>query len=284
MALSKEDVWADLRYALDELDSPSREIHSRLTDAANLDSQSEDEYWNRLLKIALLSSAYSKAQARAETRNAHEAIEKGLKAILIDGGMPEGQVRARSHNLYQLLTDIQQRHPTVFNELERCFESMISFLERVTTIRHDTNIIDYFRKYGKPEVFVANRYASIEGNNGEYGMIGLVYREIIRALLALIFGWTPKDIDSRIEAETRDAILTKSSLDPAWNVTEWLNQGPVIPRLEVIENLNKNKVLRAAVRKCAKKSRDSAIQYWAQALRRKCITARREVRAERRAG
>ena len=40
----------DIRYALDELERPSRDIHSRLTDAANLDAQSEDEFFNRLLQ------------------------------------------------------------------------------------------------------------------------------------------------------------------------------------------------------------------------------------------
>ena len=79
MSLNKEDVWADLRYVLDELDRPPCNIHSRLTDAANLEAQPEDEFFERLLQIGLLSIAYSKAKARADTRNAHEAIEKGLK-------------------------------------------------------------------------------------------------------------------------------------------------------------------------------------------------------------
>ena len=34
--LNKEDVWADLRYALDELNRPPCDIHSRLTEAASL--------------------------------------------------------------------------------------------------------------------------------------------------------------------------------------------------------------------------------------------------------
>ena len=79
MSLNKEDVRADLRYVLDELDRPPCNIHSRLTDAANLEAQPEDEFFERLLQIGLLSIAYSKAKARADTRNAHEAIEKGLK-------------------------------------------------------------------------------------------------------------------------------------------------------------------------------------------------------------
>ena len=284
MSLNKEDVWADLRYALDELDRPSRDIHSRLTDAADLDAQSEDEFYKRLLQTGLLSIAYSKARLRADTRNAHEAIEKGLKAILIDGGLSENRVRSRGHKLHRLLADVQQHNPTAFNELERCFDSTIQYLESVTTVQHNTNIVDYFRKHGKAEIFIANRYASIEGNNNKYGMIGFVYREIIRALLSLIFGWTPKDIDSRIEEEARKAISAESKLDPAWDAAEWLSRGPVRPRLEVIENLENNKVLRAAVRRCARESKDSGIQYWAERLRRNRISAKRKARAEHRVG
>ena len=284
MSLNKEDVWADLRYALDELERPPRDIHSRLTDAAELDAQSDDEFHKRLLLIGTLSIAYSRAAGRADTRNAHEAIEKGLKAILIDGGLSEDHVRSRGHELHRLLADVQQHNPTAFNELERCFDSTIQYLESVTTIQHNTNIVDYFQKHGKAEVFVANRYASIEGNSDKYGMIGRVYREIIRALLSLLFGWTPKDIGSRIEEEARRAILAESKLDPAWDAAEWLIRGPVRPRLEVIENLENNKVLRTSVRRCARESKDSGIRYWAERLRRNRIAERRKARAEHRAG
>ncbi|MYN64948.1 MAG: hypothetical protein F4X11_07965 [Acidobacteria bacterium] len=283
MSLNKEDVWADLRYALDELDSPPRDIHSSLTDAAHLDAQTEEEFFNRLFQIGLLSLAYSRAKTRADTRNAHEAIEKGLKAILLDGGLTQKRVRSRSHELHRLLEDVQQHNPAAFNELERCFDSTIQYLESVTTIKHNTNILEYFRKHGKSEVFVATRYASIEGaNNTDGGMIGHVYMEIIRALLSLLFGWRPKDINHRIEEEARKAILAESKRDPAWDAAEWLNRGPVRPRLEVRENLKDNRVLRAALRRCARGSKDSGIQYWAATLRHKHVFARRKARAEHR--
>ena len=284
MSLNKEDVWADLRYALDELERASLDIHGRLTEAASLDAQSEDEFFNRLFQIGSLSIAYSKARARADTRNAHEAIEKGLKAILIDGGMSEKKVRSRGHELHRLLADIQQHNPKAFNELERCFDVTIQYLGIVTTIQHKTNIVDYFRQHGEGEIFIAKRYESIEGNSNKYGMIGLVYHEIIRALLSLIFGWTPKAIDSRIEDEARKAILAESRLDQAWDAVEWLNRGPVRPRLEVIENLETNQVLRAAVRRCARESKDRGIQYWAERLRHNRIAARKKARAEHRVG
>ncbi len=285
MSLNKEDIWADLRYALDELERPLLDIHSRLTDAADLDAQSEDEFLNRLTSIGMLSIKYGMAKTRADVRNAHEAIEKGLKAILIDGGMPEKQVRSHGHELNQLLEAVRQSNPTAFDELERCFDSTIQYLESVTTIRHNTNIVDYFREHGKAKVFEVSRYESLEGRDNEnWGMIGRVYREIIRALLSLIFGWPPKDINSRIEEEARKAILAQSKLDPAWDAAEWLNRGPVRPRLEVIENLKDNKVLRAAVRRCARESKDSGIQHWAERLRRDLIAARREMRTEHRVG
>ena len=81
----------------------------------------------------------------------------------MDGGLSERQVRSRGHELHRLLADVQQYNAAAFNELARCFDSTIQYLESVTTIRHDTNILDYFRKHGKAEVFVASRYASIEG-------------------------------------------------------------------------------------------------------------------------
>ena len=156
MSLDKDDVWADLRYVLDELDRPPRDIHRRLTDAANLDAQSENEFYKRLLQIGLLSIAYSKAKVRADTRNAHEAIEKGLKAILIDTGLSEEHVRSRGHELHRLLADVQQHNPTAFNELERCFDSSIQYLESVTGIRHNTNILDYFEKTWQSQSICGN--------------------------------------------------------------------------------------------------------------------------------
>ena len=54
--------------------------------------------------------------------------------------------------------------------------------------------------------------------------------------------------------------------------------------LEVIENLENNRVLYAAVRGCARESKDSAIRVWAEKLRRNRIAAKRKARTERRVG
>ena len=217
MSLNKEDVWADLRYALDELERPPRNIHSRLTEAADLDAQTDDEFHERLLLIGTLSIAYSKAAARSDVRNAHEAIEKGLKAILIDSSQLEKRFRSGSdgHKLHLLLEAVNELNPKAFKELKRCFDSTIQYLNNVTSFQHNTDIVEYFQEHGRVEVLKVSRYESLEGrDNTVWGMIGQVYREIIRALLSLLFGWTPKDIGSRIEEEARKAIMAESKLDP----------------------------------------------------------------------
>ena len=289
MTLNKEDIWADLQYTLDELERErsSRDIHDRLTDAANLDAQSEDEFLKRLTLIGMLSVKYSMAKTRADTKNAHEAIEKGLKAILINEGAP---VRTGSddHDLHRLLSDVEKHDPAAFGELERCFDSTIQYLESVTSLKHNTNIVDYFRTHGKAEIFVAQRYESIEGRgNRDGGMIWFIYFEMIRALKSLVLGWIPKDINSRLEEGVRKAVFAESLLDPTREPTEWLkwlDQGPVRPRLEAIDNLKNSNVLYAAVRSCARESRDIAIRYWARGIRDKLIAARRKARTERRVG
>ena len=278
----KLDIWADLVYALDELSGPNVDIRRRLTFMENAFPE-----YDKLLQIAIRppSLSYSSARMRANTKNAHEAIEKGLKAILIDSGLPREHMRSRGHQLHRLLADVKQHNPKAFIELERCFDSTIRYLESVTGIQRNTNILEYFRKHGRTEVFVASRYASIEdARNMEWGMIGRVYMEIIHALSFLIFGWTPKDINCRIEEAARKAILAESKRHPVWDAEEWLNRGPVRPRLEVIGNLKNNRVLRAALRRCEKESGDSGIQAWANALRRKHVSTRRRARATGRAG
>lgn len=252
-----------MRYALDELNRPLPDIGSRLTDAANLDEQPFEEFLNRWYLIGEFSDAYSRAMLRAHTRTAHEAIEKGLKAILLDVG-----ISSHGHKLHKLLEDVKQHNPTEFNELERCFDSTIKYLESVTSAQYNTNVVDYFREHGRSKVFESARYESIEGKrNDDEGMIGRVYREILLALLSLILGWTPKDIFTRIEEEIEKAILEERKRDPEWDAVTWLSRGPTRPRLEDAEAVHDNKVLRAAVRRIARKSKDGGIQMWARRVR-----------------
>ena len=280
MAVNKEDVWADLRYALDELERPSSDVHIRLmADTEYLDERDKREFFNRLVvSFGMRSLVYSKAIARAEARIAHEAIEKGLKAILID----EGWTNTYVHDLHKLLDDVQRYSPESFREIERCFDSTIRYLAFVTGIQRSSNILDYFCENGNKKTYIANRYASIDGNNTIGGMIGLIYMEIIRALLWLLFDWTPIDIESRIEEAARRAVLAESGRDAAWDAEEWLDQGPVRPRLEVIKNLDNSRVLRAALRSCEKKSNDIRVQSWAERIKRNRIAAKQKERSERR--
>ena len=283
---SKRSLWADLMCALDELERPPHEKHRRfpgvldLPDAADLDARSNDELLERLNQLGVPALEYFKALARAETRMAHEAIENGLKAILLDGGLSSICVRSRRHKLPLLLEDVRKHVPAAFGDLERCFDSIIQYLAVVTGRQHATNIIDYFHEYGTEAVFVASRYASLEGGAKD-GMMGVVYGEIIRALSILILGGTPKDVGCRIEEAARSAVVVESRPDPAWDAEAWLSEGPVRPRLEVIEDLNDNKWLLAALRRCSKESKDRCVRGWAQRLRDKCAIARKKERTDR---
>lgn len=116
MTTSKEEVWADLQYALDNLYVPPRDMHS-------LDAY-EDEFIKRFPHIKQpLYMTYSTAKARAETTIAHGAIEKGLKALLLDSGLSMKKVKDYRHHLDKLLIAVQQHNRMAFDELERCFES-----------------------------------------------------------------------------------------------------------------------------------------------------------------
>ena len=279
--MNKEDVWADLMYAFGELNRPSLDTGGLLDldilfDNINLDVQSECKFFNRFFRNGSPSISYGRAKARADARNAHEAIEKGLKAILLDAGWTNDQVRSRGHKLHQLLADVKQHKPTAFDDLNRCFKSTIQYLESVTNIPQTTDMETHFQKYGKEEIFVESRYESIEGKKENGGrMILLYYHEIIRALMSIIFGLTPEDICSRVEKEARKAVLAKSRLYPSWNVNEWLASGPVRARLEDMEALKGNKVLRSALRRCARESKDRAVERWADGIRRKYIASRK---------
>lgn len=277
MTPRKEDIWADLRYALNELNRPPLDMNRRLTDAAHLDGQPEQEFFTRRILTRPLSDTYWRAQVRADSSNAHEAIEKGLKAILIECGVTKKHVRSRGHQLHELLADVKQASPSAFNELERCFRSTIRHLKSVTGIQHNANIIEYFQEHGETKIFVASRYASIEeGHDAAWGMIGLVYIEIIRALSALVVGLTPKDINHRIEEAATKAVLTESQRWPKWDAVEWLNRGPVRPRLEVIKDWETNRVLRHALRRCAREytNKDLGIWGWADRFRRRHVARR----------
>ena len=280
-SLSKADVWADLKYALDELERPLPGVRD-LNDSFGLEAEFGKEIFREFSNYPL--GAYWRAKSRADAKNAHEAIERGLKAILIDSGCTTKQTRSRGHELHLLLWDVQQHNPKAFEGLERCFDSAIQYLNHNHTRSdlHNANIVDYFQEHGREEIFVVHRYESIEGRNGViYNGTPFIYHEIIRALLALVFGRTPRDIYSRIEEEASQAVWAESKRDPDWDATAWIGQGFVRPRMEAIENLD-NKVLLAAIRRCARKfkGRDFGIWSWADGLRHERITAKKKARAE----
>lgn len=280
VAISTEDVWADVRYALDELERPSSDAQRRLlAEAERLDEEAETELYNRLTLSFGSFLVYWKAISRAQARIAHEGIEKGLKAILMGAGWKN----TKTHDLHELLGYTQQYCPKAFSELERCFESTVRYLKFTTGIQRSSSILDYFRENGTREKFKAIRYASITGDGTAVGMIGLIHMEVMRALLWLLFDWTPVDIESRIEDAVRAAVSAESGRDVRWDAEGWLGRGPARPRLETAEDPD-NRVLRAAVRRCEKSSDDSSVRFWAETIRHNRIAAKKTERAERRLG
>ena len=270
-------MWADLWYALDELERPWDITTVRLTDFVDyLDEQTRNALRNKLqIFTPSHSSVYFQAIVRAQARSAHEAIEKGLKAILIDAGWTNTQ----KHDLHELLANMKQLNPGAFSELKRCFDSVVRYLKFVSVfVGKSDNILDYFRDIGNQKIFVGNRYASITGGGIVVDMIVLIHVEVMRALLWLLFDWVPGDIESRIEEAARKAVLAEGIRNTAWDAEKWVNQGPVRPRMQDIGNLSSSKVLRAAIRKCAKESSEREVQSWAMRIRRDYILAKRKAR------
>ena len=277
MALVISDVWAELQHALDELNTEPRGIRSTMTEGAKLLSQADHQYFKGRFEIGDLHLAYSKAKMRSDARNAHEAIEKGLKTILVVAGFSESQLKSLSHSLDRLLNAVKRENATAFSELARCFKTAIDYLELVTSIRHEPDIVEYFQEHGRSDVFIANRYTSIvERYDDVGGMIHFVYTEVIRSLLSLIFGSKPKDIYERIEEEMSRIIVGESETDPTWDATQWLGRGSIFQRLQNGDPLQCDDVLRAALRTCGRESADRAIRHWAERVRRKVVYARKK--------
>ena len=257
--MNKEDVYADLMYAYNELIRQPSDI----TDVTSHEVEFIRRFPNSIVPY---SSIYWRAESRAKIRTAHEAIEKGLKAILLDSGLTKVRKGRDGHELHLLLMDVQQHNSMAFNELERCFDGTIRYLESVTSLKHNTDIVSYFQANFRAGVFVEARYSSIDGPTGNHGsgMIFCISFEMILVLVSLIAGFTYQDIGSRIEEEVKEAIIIKSKLDPKWDTDSWLSKGPVLARLEILEDLRDNKVLRAAVRRCANLSKDPRVKFWAE--------------------
>jgi len=269
-------VWADLQFALDKLLEPVPDTYMSLLRLANLDIQFGDGLFSKFFLTQVPSTFYLNAKFNSDMRISHEAIEIGLKAILLDRGFTIDKVRNHGHNIPRLLEDVKKHNPKAFNDLERCFDSTIRYLKGSTGIQRNTIILEYFQKYGTTKVFVRRRYESIDSTNElDRGWITLFQIEMIRALLALIFERTPKDIVSRIEEEVTDTIRSEKQRDLTWDAEEWISQGSIFERLQDVESLRGNKVLRAVVRRCAKRSECKQTELWANRIRRGLMAARK---------
>ena len=251
-------MWSDLKQALDGFSKPSLRFDEMVAEIGDVD----------LIDM----TAPSRAARRALHKDAHAAIEIGLKAILHDLGLSQARIQRRGHRLHDLLELVEQHNPEAFAGIERSFNSVIQFLQSVTSVRYSTDILHYFRQHGTAEVYQSLRYESIEHRTTTGGMVGYIYMEVIQALMAIVMGKEPQDLYTRIESEAAQAVRESSHLEPAWDAETWLRGGYLQFRL-LLGDTQEHKVLRAALRKCARASKDKAVRDWAGRIRRAHIAS-----------
>ncbi len=274
MQINPYDAWADLRHAVDVLDRPPANIYKSLMSKAKPEDQPYDEFTRRLYQVGALCISYSRAESRAKSVLAHEAMERGLKGLLRAGGFSTSSTFG--HDVQPLATQLEKHHQGAFEHLQCCFDSGLKFCEESygTIVTHKV-ILDYFEENFNRATYDANRYWTIESGEPIGAGIPIVNLEILRALASITIETKPKDVYARIEEGARGAILSARTLDSAWDALEWLERGSVRQRLESVENLERHKVLRAALRICDEQSEDSAVRRWARRLRVKRIKVRK---------
>ena len=223
------------------------------------------------------------AGARSQASTTHHALEVGLKGVLRASGVSERATRG--HNLLPLLEMVQQHRGKEFDDIVRCFETSIDLCDSNTGMarRDITDIFDYLRSDFNSDTYEANKYWSIENSDETGGgAIAIVTREIVLALIAILSGERPQDAHGRIEDELRKSIVVERGLDRPWDTDEWLAPGSLRERLEVIEGVEDNKVLRAAVRRCHRETKDLTVRYWAMAIRNRLLNSKSSRFVERR--
>lgn len=269
MKTDKLEVWADLKNALDTSDrEPSDVLHNGLmaqADAMTVQTEGDlKEFADVLMVDVMTLHAQSRSKSRMDVVLAHEAMENGMKSLLIDHGVSQHDYRG--HNLALTLKQVQKHDPGAFRVIQLYFDNAVKLCEELTGRVYIRDIFEYFKESFNEDTYKTSKYGSIEDGNNTGGGIGLVTNEVIRALIVIVLDLPAREVYSRIEEEATKALLAVNVSDPAWDAEAWIEQGPVRPRLEVVENLGKTKALRAAVRKCHKETKDSTIRYWAMKI------------------
>ena len=195
----------------------------------------------------------------------HEGIEIGLKALLRSDGVPEEQ--STGHDLYPLIAMLQERDATTYAHLDRCAGAAMRYCKAVDPNAEIISVSDYCKQYGTSDAYIKGRYWSIETRYPGSGVRMAVYVEIVRAILAALLGTVHRDVYSRIEGESRNAVLEAGELDPSVDWIMWADEGAVHTRLEDIKLLESTRVLRMALRKCAINSDDAFVRGWANEIR-----------------
>ena len=159
--------------------------------------------------------------------------------------------------------------------IELYFHSAVQFCENNTGRRYSWEVIEYLGTHFNRKTYSANKYGSIESEDVTPGDgIPIVTTEVMRGLIIAVLGLPARDVYVRIEEEAIKAIRAERRLSPAWDADCWIEQGAVRPRLEAIEEVESNKVLRAAIRRCHREGVDSTVRHWAMWIREKRVRAR----------
>ena len=161
---------------------------------------------------------------------AHLAIERGLKALIINAGKSADQIHSLDR-LYRALTECDEE---AANFLAKAFEDSVTlfrFKVNAKGFGHLKSLEAYFAKVGKDKDFEALRYWAIgESSKGESPIPYIapsIHRELLCALCCLFFPIRRETVLDRIEQAVFEAMTNTSRLmyntrdDPKKRAVDW---------------------------------------------------------------
>ena len=219
---------------------------------------------------------------------AHLAIERGLKALIIDAGGP----LKKTHNtlkLYRLLAEYDQSEPA---HLAHTFHDAVRFFGYNVKRRgfgHFGSLEDYLSKTATKKSYNALRYWTIDDSNDAVNPIPYmsvpIHREILCALRLAFADRRREAVSDRVErliastmfdgrrlAHSADDVTMKKAIHSYWN---WLfkqnstRMGALKEAVVEQFNISKDEFIRRMLRdvfKDLQQSNDPAVRYYMQTL------------------
>ena len=141
---------------------------------------------------------------------AHLAIERGLKALIVEAGGPA----ERTHGLDELYQDLKQHNQESAGYLATAFEDAVSFFGynvNIKGFKQFCSLDDYLSKVGNEKAFEALRYWAIgETSKGESPISYIsppIHRELLCALWCLFLPSRRETVSERVEQEVAYAMF-----------------------------------------------------------------------------